>query len=603
MAENVIGIDIVARLDQFRAEMEKLPDITSAQAKAMSAQLSKEIKAAEAAAKRAAAAGKDARGAFDRMGEASGKAGSGAAKLAGALDMVAPGAGGAARGVADLADVAEVAAEAFGTLGPVALAGAAAVAVGGAAFLEYEANAERARKKLEAIQTDADQAAEAVRKLRDTTLELAVANGTLSETNAKIIQGTLDASDAYVTSIEDNRKALDQLYADQTRLTSQIDELSAAQDDNFDASNRAATGHANSAARLNALRAELRATNEEIARNEEAIRGQAGAFLAQDDATTKLTLQLRENAEAEERAKAAADAREKAAAEAARAAAARQAMFVTDAEQQAWYNQFLLDLAKEKEDAEKAEAEAAKKAAKDRADAEKRAAEEAEKELEQIGQATDQLAGYVTDAVGAMQSGFESAYSAAARNITLLNDQLAAGEDYYTDAQKEALKERIEAQEDAARAAFEAQKIAAMSTAAINTALAVSQSLASAPWPYNIGPAGFAFAAGVAEEAVIASETPAFHSGGLQPDESTVRMQPGEFMVSKQGVSAAGGREAFDRANAGVSGALGGRGDVYAITAYRHTAQVARYEADRLSRNSPTMQEISKGRTPGLRGL
>ena len=47
MADNsVIGIDVVARLDQFRAEMAKLPGITAADAKAMSAELNKSIQSA-----------------------------------------------------------------------------------------------------------------------------------------------------------------------------------------------------------------------------------------------------------------------------------------------------------------------------------------------------------------------------------------------------------------------------------------------------------------------------------------------------------------------------------------------------------------------------
>lgn len=47
MAENVVGIDIITRLDVFRAEFAKIPDIGTAEAKALAAALSKEIKAAE----------------------------------------------------------------------------------------------------------------------------------------------------------------------------------------------------------------------------------------------------------------------------------------------------------------------------------------------------------------------------------------------------------------------------------------------------------------------------------------------------------------------------------------------------------------------------
>lgn len=52
----VVGIDIVARLDAFRAEMQKVAPITEKQAREMTSALAKEIRASEAAAKKATAA-------------------------------------------------------------------------------------------------------------------------------------------------------------------------------------------------------------------------------------------------------------------------------------------------------------------------------------------------------------------------------------------------------------------------------------------------------------------------------------------------------------------------------------------------------------------
>ncbi len=54
MANEVVGIDIVARLDGFREELAKIPDIGGKEAKQLAAQLSREIKGAERAAKSAA---------------------------------------------------------------------------------------------------------------------------------------------------------------------------------------------------------------------------------------------------------------------------------------------------------------------------------------------------------------------------------------------------------------------------------------------------------------------------------------------------------------------------------------------------------------------
>ena len=61
MAGNeVIGIDIIAKLDQFRSEMAKIPGITAENAKAMASELNKSIKAVETQARAAAKGTKEA---------------------------------------------------------------------------------------------------------------------------------------------------------------------------------------------------------------------------------------------------------------------------------------------------------------------------------------------------------------------------------------------------------------------------------------------------------------------------------------------------------------------------------------------------------------
>lgn len=121
MADNVVGIDIVARLDSFRAELAKIPDIGAAEAKALTAQLSKEIRGAEKAAKDAAKASKDAAKANKEGAKASRDA-------AGGLKTLKEAAG--AVGYGDLAEKA-------GKFGSVleALASPMGVAVGVAAGL------------------------------------------------------------------------------------------------------------------------------------------------------------------------------------------------------------------------------------------------------------------------------------------------------------------------------------------------------------------------------------------------------------------------------------------------------------------------------------
>lgn len=71
MATNeVVGIDIVARLDGFRAELAKIPDIGSKEAKSLTAQLSREIKKSERASKKAADQSRRTREAYKKEAKA-----------------------------------------------------------------------------------------------------------------------------------------------------------------------------------------------------------------------------------------------------------------------------------------------------------------------------------------------------------------------------------------------------------------------------------------------------------------------------------------------------------------------------------------------------
>lgn len=96
MATNeVVGIDIVARLDGFRAELAKIPDIGSKEAKALTSQLSREIKKSERASKQAAAQSKKTAAAIRKQGEAARKAARSTTTLRGSLVKVAGVAAGA----------------------------------------------------------------------------------------------------------------------------------------------------------------------------------------------------------------------------------------------------------------------------------------------------------------------------------------------------------------------------------------------------------------------------------------------------------------------------------------------------------------------------
>lgn len=84
-----------------------------------------------------------------------------------------------------------------------------------------------------------------------------------------------------------------------------------------------------------------------------------------------------------------------------------------------------------------------------------------------------------------------------------------------------------------------AAKELAYAQIAINTAVAVMQAAASAPWPYNLIPIGFAVAEGVAQGIAVSQAhqgyTPAVQaSGSPSPDEVSIRALRTESLLSSQ---------------------------------------------------------------------
>ena len=182
-----VELSVDANLAGLRAELAKIPEIGAAQAKLLTAELNKSIKASERAAKSAAAAttkamestratSEAAAKSVGDVGDKFGSVGSAAGKLAGGLDLLAPGLGDVARGVADLADVGEVGAslQVFGVV-----AGSAAAAVGLLALslapiaeliLEERREAEATKAALDAY-TSATSAAQTANDKFATSLE------------------------------------------------------------------------------------------------------------------------------------------------------------------------------------------------------------------------------------------------------------------------------------------------------------------------------------------------------------------------------------------------------------------------------------------------
>lgn len=237
MAENeVVGIGIEARLEAFRQQMAEIPEIGGKEAKALAAQLSQEIKAAEKASKAAEKAAKDASKAQKEAGKDAasltdrlGKADQAAKKLGGALGGIVPELAPLIEGVGAVADGAEslqAAGEAAGGgLAKVAAAAGPVVVAVAALALAYR-NASRETEQLLAMRRLEAEVASSLtateRALADAKLAEAVASGAVSEGAA-----------AETTAREAARRAVLDYAAAQAQQRAEISETIATSERNL----------------------------------------------------------------------------------------------------------------------------------------------------------------------------------------------------------------------------------------------------------------------------------------------------------------------------------------------------------------------------------
>ena len=649
-------LTVTANLAGLRQQLESIPGITAEQSKLMVAELNKSIKASETAAKRAAAetkramqdteqAAKKAATATADVGDKFGRVGSDAGKLAGALALVNPALGEAARTVADLADVGEVGAGAISGLGLALTGGVAVLATFAAGMMPVvealEDQAQRAREaaqSLEEYTAASQQAAEAQSAL----------SGLVSSASDQIKVAT-GLETAREQSARKQAEALREQAAATTALTQ--DEIDRA--DALIASNRAELASLELKARTNSLTEEeaaqyrslqgaVRTATEERGRNQRVIaqttadaEGLATALMDIAQAEDQAEKNARRKAEADklaaERAREAANAeRDK---EAASRAYADMVIGYAESVRQLEQAQLANATAEEKilaqgqerirqiteleertkklalSSAEVAaaekEAEAARAAltadtqsqidAIEQAAFDKRMALIDEQRLAETA-AAEERAALLTDALGqgfdTVRGLLEEGAAASAEKVAALQQQLEQGAESLTQAEREALKDRVEAQRAAAIRAFEVAKAGKLAEAIINTATAVTANLA------NPVAAGIVAAIGAAQVATISAEQPAFHSGGMVggPDQVGARLVAGEGVLSRQGVSSIGGPEAVRAANAGVSSAP----VVVAVSQYRH--EVFRpFIRDHLRLGGGLADAIRGQRTIGMR--
>jgi len=215
MAQDSYSLKILADVADFQAGMSKIPGITEKQAARAAAALANNMargadKAMKAAADAAAKAAAKVAKATDDAGEKIGKFGSATGKLASALSVVSPDLADAARNLGDLADGGELANDAWKSFGGAIsgnaiLLGAlgAAVVAAGLAYRAATLEIERINEQRMFEQQLAQTLVPAELALRDALQAQAVATGHLSEAGLaqlKVRQATQASVAAYLTA-------------------------------------------------------------------------------------------------------------------------------------------------------------------------------------------------------------------------------------------------------------------------------------------------------------------------------------------------------------------------------------------------------------------
>jgi hypothetical protein len=233
--------------------------------------------------------------------------------------------------------------------------------------------------------------------------------------------------------------------------------------------------------------------------------------------------------------------------------------------------------------AEKAKAKA------DKAAEERNAAEEqaTASRIQAVAQVADVVAQYTQYSLDQDVAAYEQAQEARAN----------LGKNA-TKAEKDLADERLAITRNAARKAFLVDKLAKMASAAAATALAVVQALSSGPPPFNFIAAGAVGAAGLIQQAVIASQQPTFHAGGFvggAPDEQQATVRRGEAVLNPAGRRAMG-----DDAIRAANGGMGGGQVIMVQQVYRHRVFDS-FVRDNLRTRGPLSQALGSGSRAGQR--
>lgn len=229
-------------------------------------------------------------------------------------------------------------------------------------------------------------------------------------------------------------------------------------------------------------------------------------------------------------------------------------------------------------------------------------------------QTVSDLYSYQTDQIAATTELF--AADTAAREKMAEGEALDAQERaaLLTYTEKQQLEKRYEEQKKAALATFYAQQALAVTTIAINTAMAVSQALANIPPPASYVAAGVMAGLGVVQAGlVLAQAPPEFHGGGVvaesdrrrSPGNSTDRavtteLEVGEGVLVSRTVQALGGSKGLARLNVDPVAAISSIAARVSPTSGLSRTSAARFDSRSMSSTQPP--PFAAGGAPGATG-
>ena len=561
MANPVIGIDIVARLDKLRAEIATLSPEMAAEAKAMTAALGKEI-ARQASAIRQV--GNAARSAGSGMGAAAGQAQSLRAQL---LDVVQQAAAGQnplmilnqqgfqiAQAMQGGAGASAALAAALGPVGAAAITVAAAAGVAYGAWRQLHEEQERGARVAAELMDSSRDLAGIYEQQRVALANLAVARGEMTDadmiafTTGLAIQKQLNSAQAETSD------RVSELRVEAGSLAAQWAEWGESLGDSLGWLNplgKAIDGLTQSSSELDAeadaLMAGMARQAEKVAAAREEIvkaRLEEKALTEAKKNAIDLTRRYAEMMEEEARRRAEVaegiDELRAIAREAATSQLDGYAAILARTEDQ---------VAAVREQREELEALARTEAERAAVIAEAGAAILAirEAELEKVREVNDELAeterarlARVAASEREYTDWLDGEWDRRAEKVQQYGDAVANVLGSVAGFAAQMSSNMADESEKAARDWWIAQKTLAIAQATAQTAVAVTTALATPPAP-NIPLAVMAGVAGAAQIATIAAQEPSFHAGGtMYPDEQRARVLGGEAVLNRQAAAALG---------------------------------------------------------------